>query len=195
MIEVLVVIGLMVVLMMMTTPAFEKMAVGSGVDGASRMVTAELRLARQYAIARRMYVAVVFPRTEAFSADSCYTGLRACAAETSAGPFAWVPNSNWEFLPAGSIVAEADDDAGTASPPSDTNPVQVNVDTDGDGAADVNNVRAIVFKPTGALAGTTGTVYVTLAEGFYNNPTATIRNDKNTVDVETNPFTGRIRVR
>jgi hypothetical protein len=100
-----------------------------------------------------------------------------------------VANTAWEFLPAGAIIAEADDDAGTAATPSESNPLQI--DVDGDATADD---RCVVFRPTGALSGTSNTIYVTIVEGFYDGSNAQLRNADNTFDIEINPFTGRIKV-
>jgi hypothetical protein len=188
MIEVLVVVGLMIVLMMMSVPAFEKLAAVGGVDGAARMVTGELRLARQYAISKRKYVAVVMPDAPGLGEGTCYAGLAAYEADAEGGPYSQVPNSSWEFMPVGAIIAEADADRGVAPTPGTPTPNGGTTITIG-----AQNARAVVFRPTGALT-VTSAVYITVAEGFYTNAAVMIKNQDNTVDVEVNPFTGNVRV-
>ena len=68
-VELLVVVAIMGVIIAVGLPAFEKLTIGSGVDAAARQLSAQLRLARQYAISNRCKVAIVMPSSETGIAD------------------------------------------------------------------------------------------------------------------------------
>ena len=56
---------------------------------------------------------------------------------------------------------------------------------------DVDNVRAIVFKPTGKMAVTLNR-YVAVSESTYSGTNLTATNPKNWIDVTIDQFTGRV---
>ena len=182
----LVVLVIVAIVLGLAMPAFEKITVGTGVNAGSRAITGQLRLARQYAIANRKKIAVIMPAAD-FDKDRLYTSMRACQQSPSTGNYTWVPETNWEFLPTGAVVhsiangetvtVDPDDAAGTAPNPAD--------------------VRAIIFKPTGAVQAPdpNSTVVIHLKEGFYDGSAVQVRGEgKNAVDVAINPYTGRISV-
>jgi prepilin-type N-terminal cleavage/methylation domain-containing protein len=133
-IELLVVVVIMGIIIAVGLPAFEKLTIGSGVDAVSRTVGAQLRLARQYAISNRCYVAVLFPSTQIVDhIDQHYPGwtelqknkidpllfstVRACLIQkpiTGATKLVfsdWIPNTKWELLPIGGLVFQTQDNA------------------------------------------------------------------------------------
>ena len=63
-VELLVVIAIMVIIMGFSVPMFSKMSFGNAVDGASRMISSQLSLARAEAVAKRQYIAIVMPGTD-----------------------------------------------------------------------------------------------------------------------------------
>jgi prepilin-type N-terminal cleavage/methylation domain-containing protein len=135
-VELLVVVAIMGIIIAVGLPAFEKLTIGSGVDAVSRTVGAQLRLARQYAISNRCYVAVLFPSTQiADHIDQHYLGggwtepqknkidpllfstVRACLIQKPITPATklvfsdWIPNTKWELLPIGGLVFQTQDNA------------------------------------------------------------------------------------
>jgi hypothetical protein len=116
----------------------------------------------------------------------------------------WLPSEKWEFLPNGTsinhIISGSAHAVGTDSnswaaastceevsgvslkelnPPSSTT------------YDSVNNVRAIVFRPTGKMV-VTGNRYVAVSESTYNGTTLTATNPKNWIDITVDQFTGRV---
>jgi len=61
MVELMVVIVIVSIILAFSVPAFQKLAVGSGVDAAARMLSSQLSLARAEAISRRQCIAVIMP--------------------------------------------------------------------------------------------------------------------------------------
>ena len=227
-IELLVVLVIVGMLLAIAVPAFDKLTAGSGVDAATRMMTSQLRLARQHAIANRVRVAVLMPGAEIRnSTDSSlnsvqaqalapvyYQAFRPCVVDAAGDFSGWVPNTKWEFLPAGVAVLEADDDSGSAASTPGTNPSDrtggyltvdhvlmpvgaMSGDLDGDTILEahdaVTHVRAVIFKPTGMLPSLQR--YVTIGEGSYVFGQWIIRNRKNMRDIQIDQYTGRITVR
>ena len=211
------VLGLMAILLFIALPAFEKLAKGHGVELAARNLTSKLGQARGYAITSREYVAVLMPTASATPTlpnDYIFRGYKLCVVtSTSTGtPTAftfkrWIPSEKWEFLPTGSAINHinksshtvgSDSSSWVPSPfPSpdttllevvnDVNLTEINSTT----YADVDNVRAIVFKPTGKMAVTLNR-YVAVSESTYNGATLTATNPKNWIDITIDQFTGRV---
>lgn len=136
--------------------------------------------------------------------------FRSCIVDRSNTFVEWVPNTKWEFLPVGTAVFEADQDNGTAASASGANPSDgtfSNVDDvlfpvgepvgdfDNDGALEdtgddlLENIRAVVFKPNGALA--SAQRVVTVGEGVYAGSWI-IRNRDNWRDIYVDQYTGRV---
>ena len=59
--ELLVVMVIIVIVMSLVVPSFTSMGAGTAVDSAARMVSTQLMLARNEAVSRRAYVAVLLP--------------------------------------------------------------------------------------------------------------------------------------
>jgi len=197
--EMMVVLVMITILLAVIVPAFQKISTGSAVNAASRMLSAQFRLARAEAIARRQYIAVILPG-EHFIQDSDeenppivyrYQSFRAAIVSNTGAGFEfveWVEGTQWTFLPTGALVAEADDDAEeltSADPPlpvgnsweiSDDSALQVN-----DVSDPGNNVRAVIFKPNGRCVQKT---YVTIMEGIFTVPDPTVPEDTNQDPVE-----------
>jgi len=187
-VELLVVMAIMAILMAVVVPAFKSF--GGGVSGASRMVGSQLRLARQYAIAHRKRIAVLMPGLNQGPAENRYVAFRACQVDNQSPPnfIAWITGTKWEFLPTGSVIAEADQDSGMQSPPNDGTSTLV---TGVDGFSAGVSCRAVVFKPTGATAGGAQR-FVTVANGFVSNGSLTIKNAQDYVDIKVDQYTGRV---
>lgn len=199
-IELMAVLVIMVIIMGVTMPAFNKLVIGTGVEAAARMVGGQLRLARQYAITQRANVALLVPRGGQISSPGnvSYVAIRPCVVTRGSSPTftRWIPNTKWEFLPAGSVIAEADNDLGMQSPPNDgvsgTNHTIATLGvSSGAVASGTTNVRAIVFRPTGRIQAATQRI-VTVAEGMYVGTGLQIRNTSNTYDIHVDQFTGRV---
>jgi prepilin-type N-terminal cleavage/methylation domain-containing protein len=124
-VELLVVIAIMVIIMGFSVPMFSKMSFGNAVDGASRMISSQLSLARAEAVAKRQYIAIVMPGNDFNQPDDGKTtdeynfrSFRAAIVEddddNDDNTFnfkAWFPGTEWSFLPKGAVIAEADGDA------------------------------------------------------------------------------------
>lgn len=198
-IELLTVMLIVGVLLAVTVPVIVKITSGSSVEAASRMVGAQLRLARQEAITKRKTIAVLLPSGTAVGvpAEAKFQGFRACYVDSGDVWQAWVPNAAWAYVPVGAVIAEADDDNGIDWDPNATTPTAQPTDgtvttvtgIDGD-AAKVS--RAIVFKASGRLE--SGQRSVSITEGVAVNGGADIqaKNKSNWIDIRANQYTGRV---
>ncbi len=217
-VELLVVIAIMVIIMGFSVPMFSKMSFGNAVDGASRMISSQLSLARAEAVAKRQYIAIVMPGTDFKQPDDGKTtdeynfrSFRAAIVEedddNDDNTFnfkVWFPGTEWSFLPKGAVIAEADGDSESKTA---TEGVECKIDYDTEGEVKTreqydnwlgsdsklgqdgtytkindtssakmvdgknnSNVRAVVFKPNGRVAG--GTKFVTLIEGVPTEVTS-----------------------
>ncbi|MGI5925237.1 MAG: pilus assembly FimT family protein [Lentisphaeria bacterium] len=115
MVELMVVIVIAGIILAFAVPAFQKLAVGGGVDAAARMVSSQLSLARAEAISRRQHIAVIMPGARyARSSDDDsvhpFQSFRSAVVEPSSSGSAytfvnWVEGTEWTFLPAGTVIA------------------------------------------------------------------------------------------
>ncbi|HPY89817.1 MAG: prepilin-type N-terminal cleavage/methylation domain-containing protein [Lentisphaerae bacterium] len=221
-VELMVVIVIIAVILGITAPAFRKLATGSAVDSAARMVSSQLSLARAEAISRRQHVAVIMPGAD-FVQDAAndtniyrYQSFRAAIVEASAtvGEYTfvqWIEGTDWTFLPTGALIIEADDDVDELTAATPHAPVGsgstwtigdgiIHEVNDGSSPAKIfdvasvtnNEVRAVVFKPNGRCA---SKVYVTIMEGVVATPTGNYEreNMSNIRVMEINAYTGQIR--
>ena len=136
--------------------------------------------------------------------------FRTCIVDRANTFVEWVPNTKWEFLPVGTAILEADQDNGTNASSSGGDPDDGTIsnvdgvlfpvgepvgDFDDDGTLEdtgddlLENVRAIVFKPNGALA--SAQRVVTVGEGVYTGDWL-IRNRDNWRDIYVDQYTGRV---
>ncbi len=152
------------------------------------MIGGRLLYARQYAIAHRKRIAVLFPGKDQGPAKYRWIAFRLCQVDSSnpAQFTDWVSGTKWEFLPGGAVIAEVDQDAQASNPPND------GTWTDVTGAFGTStHCRAVIFKPTGALAGGAQR-YITVVDGFAANGNVTIKNSADYVDIKVDQFTGRV---
>jgi len=192
-IEMLAVMVVMLTVMATIGPAFTKLFTASGVKGAARIVGAQLRLARQHAITQRVRVAVLLPSNQggATYMDRRFCAVRACEVNNSNVFVRWIENASWIYLPTGGVVYEMDGTKGLASPLSgSTDSCQLVTGITGF----TGNCRAIIFKPTGRLAGVgTAIQYIALLEGANTQAAKpVVRNANNWIEIAVEPFTGRI---
>ena len=144
-VELLVVIAIMIIIMGFSVPLFSKLSFGNAVDGASRMISSQLSLARAEAVAKRQYIAIIMPGAT-YTPDSGddneyhYKAFRAAIVTPIAGNpnrfnfDSWFPGTEWGFLPNGAVIAEVDGDADSTS---SSNSVEcVITDSDDDGEID-----------------------------------------------------------
>lgn len=192
-VELLTVMVIGALLLGITVPVVIKLTSSSSVSAAGRIVGASLRLARQEAIVRRRYVAVLLPADQGTDPERKFTALRACYVTKSSGSpttytfSAWVPNTKWELLPTGAVAWELD----TLKAISNTDA------TSGDFVVlDVpepapEDYRAIVFAPTGRVAGSDK--FLHLKEGFFEaSPRPRAKNADNWVEIKVDTYTGRV---
>lgn len=191
-VELLTVMVIMGVLLGIAIPAFEKLTVGTGVDAAARMVGAQMRLARDFAISHRQRVAIIMPQNlGALSGTGyAYTCFRPAIVSRSGSDYVfdrWVENTNWSFLPAGTSIMEADDDIGIAdgggnyqADPKDNNYTVVDdVPLDPLASSTVDDVRAVIFAPAGRVLNT-APAWVTVGDSVYTSAGSwTVRNPAN----------------
>ena len=126
-VELLVVIAIMIIIMGFSVPMFSKISFGNAVDGASRMISSQLSLARAEAVAKRQYIAIVMPGKKFTQPDDGKTtdeynfrAFRAAIVEATDESkefdfVQWFPGTEWGFLPKGAVLAEADGDGVTTS--------------------------------------------------------------------------------
>ncbi len=111
MVELMVVIVIVSIILAFSVPAFQKLAVGSGVDAAARMLSSQLSLARAEAVSRRKCIAVIMPGAgyaRNTTDDSVYPfqSFRAAIVNNTTHAFEqWVEGTEWTFLPTGTIIA------------------------------------------------------------------------------------------
>jgi Tfp pilus assembly protein FimT len=175
--------AIMALLFYISMPAFEKLAKGYGLEGAAGQMAGSLKLARDKAITEKQYVALLLPHRNApgggggIPSDYIHRAYRmAYVTRVTSSNYTfvcWIPGYQWEFLPTGSAILEADSDykngAGdTETIDAFTSPFKVNsVDfSDISGPSSVNDVLAVVFQPTGETGGSQS--YVTLGEAVYS---------------------------
>lgn len=208
-VEMLVVLVIMGILLALVMPAFEKLTVGSGVDAAARMVGAQLRLTRQYAITSRTRVALLIPQIDEIDtivngvtvkgAARRYIQFRPCQVNAGNAWVGWIPNTKWDALPTGALIAKVDSSSTSPHlPPKNplTPDVSNVVNITGVPGFGAGVVCAVPFKANGKLDESDGR-YVWLAEGFPSapgtlNPAATLRNTTNFIAIYIDQYTGRI---
>ncbi|OGV52903.1 MAG: hypothetical protein A2X45_17435 [Lentisphaerae bacterium GWF2_50_93] len=192
--------------MYVSLPAFEKILVGTGVDLAARNTTSRLGMARNYAISTRKCIALLMP-TSGLPDQYCYGANRMCIVNSNgtydSGTLVttytfqrWVQSENWEFTNPGSVIIDVDNIAGCSGT------ALVHEQVDGvkcsdieAGYATVNNVRAIIFKPSGKIACDTLSYsdrFVTVGEGAYSAGALIWKNRSNVIDVKIEKYTGRV---
>ena len=114
-VELMVVILIMAVALGMLLPAFTSMGAGSAVDGAARMVSSQLMLARSEAIATRKRIAVVFPGgtftsgasdTNNYKYQSFRSGVIGSGTTSPYTLDKWVTGTDWAFIPNKAVIRD-----------------------------------------------------------------------------------------
>lgn len=212
-VELLVVMAIMAVLLHIATPAFEKMAKGSGVELAGRNIYNYLSLARSYAITNRQYVAVLFPMKGAtdypssgIPSDYYNRSYRACIVKYDDPDYKfvrWLPNETWQFLPVGVLFLDtgkdnSDDPVNNESERNNgigNNHLvdEVNFSDLSGGGSSVKDVCAVIFKPTGRIP-EPDERYIEIGEGKYDGSAIVVTNKNvdSLVTVKIDQFTGRV---
>lgn len=210
--EIIMVAVLGIMLLFMTVAVFDSFGGGSRADAAVRTVASQLRLGRQLAAVHRRKVAVVMPGPNASGTGESQYGCCRMAFVTGSGATytweEWLENTAWGFLPTGTAIMEADDDAGIATAgnyvkdPTDDNYTKVDgVPLTTLGAGTLGGIRAAVFAPTGRLLGPTE--WITVGDAVYTGGSWVIRNPDNSPTNKSCPnqqtlrldqFTGRVSV-
>ncbi len=205
-IEILMVLLIAGILLAVSMAGLGRMLGRQGASGAVRTLSAQMALARSYAVVKNSYVALLLPDDNttysSFNANNlssyCYTKSRIClvsSIDTSPIPplpskaafVGWIDGNEWQILPNG-VCAQMD----TIQPASA--PFQV---TGVDGIAALNST-AIVFNSNGAVAGGNN-INISLFMGKYVTPgpnagTLVLTNKSgknNDWNITVNPFTGR----
>ena len=143
-VELLVVIAIMIIIMGFSVPLFSKLSFGNAVDGASRMISSQLSLARAEAVAKRQYIAIIMPGkdfkqpSDGETTDEYnFRSFRAAIVEDDEDGDEntynfkeWFPGTEWGFLPKGAVIAEVDGDAEVKT---NTEGVECKIEYDTDG--------------------------------------------------------------
>ena len=215
-IELFVTMVIVVILLALVAPLFERMGAGNRVNSTARIIGSQLSLARQLAQSKSSYVALILPGDVPGLPESNKFKIHRIAYlddDTSGGYVfsRWAEDSKWLYLPKGCTLMEADDDAGIndgtvyTKLPSDNNITEVDdVDLGGvvRGSNASDDVRAIVYSPTGKIAPAGTTRYITIGEASWTGtswdivnpvpPTQMHTNEScaNQISIEVNGFTG-----
>lgn len=189
MLELLAVMLIMIIVMGIAIPVFNKLTMGTGVDASARVLGSQLRLARQHAITQREHVALLLPNSNLSDVpDSTYVAFRPCVVDSSRVFQSWIDNTKWEFVPLGTIIAQVDASPGLDSLPLPSDST-ASLITAVPGAT--ASVRAVVFRPTGRIHAIDQRA-VTLGEGMVANSVPQLRNAANIINIVVDQYTGRI---
>lgn len=124
--ELLIVIGIIMIMLGITMPAFRNMASGNAVNVTASTLIGQLNLARAAAISEQKYIAVIMPgryfvkpngtgtsseTVDEYNFKSYRIGI--VTPDNAQNKFhvsAWYPGSAWKFLPNGAVIAEANNE-------------------------------------------------------------------------------------
>jgi type IV fimbrial biogenesis protein FimT len=190
MIEIMLVLVIVSILLVIAMPAFNKLVLGSNVDGGARLVLSQIRLARQYAITNRVRVAVLLPAKD-FPSDGTATGstrykassVRSCIVDSGKNFVEYVAKTQWAFLPMSVYI---DDITNAAEVDGVKFPELTSSDT-------ANNVRSIIFLPSGSVEGGTDVGPIEIEEMILSGSSLQTKDaGSNKVSVTINWLTGRV---
>lgn len=213
-IELLLVIGIMMVILGASFPAFTKIMNAQAIPSSVRMISSEMHLARAYAIEQRKYVAVAFYRTN--DAPRRYGFRPFIVVKDSSNYYQikdYVPTEDWQFLPTGATFGVNTGATGATSMLDTTN---TTCSMQGYYARGVTgshfsnafggitygnpNYCFYVYKPTGQLD-TNGVNWINSAKdpiislrktSTATNDDASTNPDKKDKKIYINQFTGRV---
>jgi prepilin-type N-terminal cleavage/methylation domain-containing protein len=192
-VEMMVVVVIIAIVVGISIPAFQKMGSGSSVRAGTRVLSAQIRLTRQFAISQRRTVALLVPADEITDLpdELCYVAMKPAIVTPSSGDTTglkydfveWVDGTRWMHVPRGAVIAEVDVDVGiadssgwTEAPDESASAISTvtvelgeldELDEDLSGATTVD-VRAIVFSPTGRTLGLSA-ANATVAQIMYDS--------------------------
>ncbi len=189
MIEIMLVLVIVSILLIIAMPAFNKLVLGSNVDGGARLVLSQIRLARQYAITNRVRIAVLLPAKD-FPSDGTATGstrykassVRSCIVDSGKNFVEYVGKTQWAFLPQSVYI---DDIANANEVDGVKFPELTSPDT-------ANNVRSIIFLPSGSVEGGSDVGPIEIEEMILSGSSLQTKDaGSNKVSVTINWLTGR----
>lgn len=210
-VELIVVISIMGLLLGISAPTFYALMTGKKVDTVARDLASNITYCRQLAVARARHVALLMPGPSSSGApdDKLYRAYRLAFVNSNSGYSfdSWVEDSKWNWAPKGASIMEADADVGIqdsvdyAKLPDDSNYTEVDaVDLSQlGGGTTIDDVRAIVFSPSGRVRGSG--LYVTVGEALYSagiwqiskpQDLPTNKSCANQITLEVNRFTGSV---
>ena len=188
-IELLCVIVIVILLFSIAIPAFNTLTKGESVESGARIVGSQLKAARIHAVTNREYVALIIPTTESLLSDYLYKAYRPCIVNSSYVFQEWVPGEKWEFLPTGAAILDVDNntgyDAGAFTSASEITGVDF---SDIGGGALVDDVKGIVFSPSGKAVGSRKYVIIGSSALLEGGVTST----SNQVDITIDQYSGRV---
>lgn len=189
MIEIMLVLVIVSILLIIAMPAFNKLVLGSNVDGGARLVLSQIRLARQYAITNRVRIAVLLPAKD-FPSDGTAPGstrykassVRSCIVTSGKVFVKYVGKTQWAFLPKSVYI----DDIANAN---EVDGVRFPETASSDMA---NDVRSIIFLPSGSVEGGTDVGPIEIEEMILSGSSLQTKDaGSNKVSVTINWLTGR----
>jgi len=191
-VEMMVVVVIITIVVGISIPAFQKMGSGSSVRAGTRVLAAQIRLTRQFAISQRRTVALLVPANEVTGLPNelCYVAMKPAIVKKDPDDntgrkylfLEWVDGTRWLHIPRGAVIAELDEDVGIANGPTWTKSPH---ETAGEfstvtvelgeleelyeelGGTDKVDVRAIVFSPTGRVL-SLSSAHATVAQIMYD---------------------------
>ena len=168
--ELMMVTVVTLILLGLSAPAIRSIMRASAVDAGASAVAMSLRVARQYAIAQNVYVAVLMPTAQTANQggadDNKYraSSFRLCVLARAPtldnvtrswdGSFdRYVPETNWEYLPGGVYIGYTDThgEYGSSAATCRCNTVSQVLFPENTSATTVDRMRAVIFRPDGSV--------------------------------------------
>jgi Tfp pilus assembly protein FimT len=209
-VELLVVVAIIAIMMGILALGIQGMS-SSSLQTAASQVSSGLSLARQYAISRNSAAAFIVATNTNGAGMPSEPYKYWSVVSSNRGATNWTLVKDWERLPEGAVFLEML--RTTSSPPYRTinnNPMpsgtpgapfmpanmflQQNLQITAPGSIQNTNFQGVVFTPNGTALGS-GHIGIRLAQGSVANNQVILRNTNNFYFVESDTYTGRIRVR
>ncbi len=208
-IELLVTIGVMVMLLGLMAPAFNRMIVGNQVDTMASNLKLGLEQARSQAASSRRYVALILPgnpgswSSDDEAAGCCFGGYRLAYVKKIGASWnfdGWVTSSSWGNKPRGAFLYEVSDSARDSQVDATVSNFFVSDLPDGDNKlltvasvlpGDVTpNCPAVIFDKYGAAEN--DELHLTIAEGVREGDDLRVASRDNYLVLKLNKFTGKV---
>lgn len=210
-VEIVVVMVIILVMLGLSMASYRSVARANMAESAARELGSTLSYARQLAVTRREFVAVIMPGHSGTGLDPeyQYRTYRLAFVDSSYDFLRWVDDSAWTIMRSGVSIMEADDDIGIQDStsyiknPDDNSTTQiddVNLAERLNGGGSAANVRAVVFSPSGQLKGSSR--FITVGRATYDGSNWTIHDPGSAspnysatdqMTLEVNRFTGSVR--